>query len=248
MDRPDVISKFFRDSNSIDSGNHGRQAELGLEKKWVTHDAYFRLSTTFIGINVTDTWHLMTFHSLFPYHICQRYVHIFDELSTGMIPIQSFAGALAAQLIKLAQIEGEREIMGRKREYSILNGRSGDEESDITSTLSSDNSHDVDDVEVGLVYTMPCGKKIQDCTLIKKFVDYDGKVHTLAKFPVIQTGLKQKKRCRVQQCRVCKKETTMFCFECGKPFCFSENGRGHGRKCFHEHIPSRTSSRISTSL
>ena len=34
VDRPDVISNFFSDSNTIDCHNQVRQSELGLEKKW----------------------------------------------------------------------------------------------------------------------------------------------------------------------------------------------------------------------
>jgi hypothetical protein len=37
---PDVISKFFNDSNTIDSHNQSRQHYLGMEKFWVTTDAY----------------------------------------------------------------------------------------------------------------------------------------------------------------------------------------------------------------
>jgi hypothetical protein len=54
--RPDVISKYFNDSNVIDSHNQVRQFELGLEKRWVVKDCYFRLDTTLIGITVADSW------------------------------------------------------------------------------------------------------------------------------------------------------------------------------------------------
>jgi hypothetical protein len=32
VEHPDVISKFFNDSNTIDSHNQSRQNELGMEK------------------------------------------------------------------------------------------------------------------------------------------------------------------------------------------------------------------------
>jgi hypothetical protein len=41
VERPDVISKFSNDSNTIDSHNQSRQHDLGMEKCWVTTDAYF---------------------------------------------------------------------------------------------------------------------------------------------------------------------------------------------------------------
>ncbi len=49
VDRPDMISEFFKHSNTIDKHNQSRQSELALEKRWLTHDPYFRLLTTLIG-------------------------------------------------------------------------------------------------------------------------------------------------------------------------------------------------------
>ena len=39
--------------------NQARQFDLALEKKWVTHDAYYRLYTTMVGMTVTDTWNIL---------------------------------------------------------------------------------------------------------------------------------------------------------------------------------------------
>ena len=73
VDRPQVIDEFFNDSNSIDSNNQLRQFELALEKKWVTQDPYFRLTTTKIGMDVTDAWMLINHHGLFHASILNRY-------------------------------------------------------------------------------------------------------------------------------------------------------------------------------
>jgi hypothetical protein len=54
--RPDIISKYFKDSNVIDSHNQARQGELKLEKRWVTQDCWFRINTTLIAMTVTDCW------------------------------------------------------------------------------------------------------------------------------------------------------------------------------------------------
>ena len=43
VDRPDAVSKFFRDSNIVDKHNQSRQFDLALEKKWVTNNPYFCL-------------------------------------------------------------------------------------------------------------------------------------------------------------------------------------------------------------
>jgi hypothetical protein len=88
VDRPDVVSRFYRDSNVIDMHNQARQFELALEKKWVTLCGYFRLATTLVGIHVTDTWKLAMYHKL---------LHQ-DEMS-----IIRFAGVLSSQLVNFGK-------------------------------------------------------------------------------------------------------------------------------------------------
>ena len=56
VQRPAVISEYFKDSNVIDSHNQARQYELALEKRWITKDCYFRVNTTLLGMTVTDCW------------------------------------------------------------------------------------------------------------------------------------------------------------------------------------------------
>jgi hypothetical protein len=52
---PYVIAKYFNESNCIDMHNHARQADLKLEKKWITNDGYFCIFTTILGITVIDS-------------------------------------------------------------------------------------------------------------------------------------------------------------------------------------------------
>jgi hypothetical protein len=92
VERPDVLSKFFKDSNKLDAHNHARQDCLGLEKDWVTQDCYFRLVTTLIGINVVDTWKLAEYH------------RIINWSGNNPITAQHFAGILGRQLIAMAPI------------------------------------------------------------------------------------------------------------------------------------------------
>lgn len=61
--RPEIISRYFESSNCIDCHNQSRQHDLALEECWVTTDPYFRLSTTIIGLTVTDSWKLTRYHS-----------------------------------------------------------------------------------------------------------------------------------------------------------------------------------------
>ena len=155
VDRPEVISFFFRHFNSVDRNNHGRQFELALEKKWVTQDCYFRLTSTFYGQGVTDSKHLMVLHSLFPLSVCKRFADIGgDERS---IPLKSYAGNLAAQLLERADIVEEEERMVRKR--TIL-GLETSVSSEAETESIDDTSFDEDDVK-GITYVSALGRQFE---------------------------------------------------------------------------------------
>jgi hypothetical protein len=98
VDRPDVLSKYFQDSNCVDRHNQARQFELHLEKSWVTMDPWFRLHTTYVGINVTDCWKLGHFHSLFNNNKSNTYSNNKEET----MPIRKFAGILSKQMLDFA--------------------------------------------------------------------------------------------------------------------------------------------------
>ena len=57
--RPAILANYFKYSNCVDMHNQARQFDLALEKKWITHDAYYRLYTTMVGMTVTDTWKIL---------------------------------------------------------------------------------------------------------------------------------------------------------------------------------------------
>ena len=82
------------------------------------------------------------------------------------------------------------------------------------------------------------------CVIVRNFEDENGCIHGLAKFPVVIGATSGKKRGLVKQCDVCKKLTTCFCACCMKPLCYSFTNK-HSRTCFVDHIPNRTSVRIS---
>jgi hypothetical protein len=84
---PDAIAQFFAPSNVID---------ISFDReKWLTKNAYFYLSTTIIGINVTEAYHLANYHGAINY----------SGGGTGekKFSIQYFACILSNQLIKNAE-------------------------------------------------------------------------------------------------------------------------------------------------
>ena len=54
--RPQVIANYFKHSNKVDVRDQVRQFDIGLENKWITANPYFRLCTTQVGMNLTDSW------------------------------------------------------------------------------------------------------------------------------------------------------------------------------------------------
>jgi hypothetical protein len=74
----------------IDKYNQVRQSELGLEKRWLTQNPYFRLHTTIIGFNVVDFYKLAEHHDGINHCIPNQ-----DFKMT----MTSFAGVLANQLM-----------------------------------------------------------------------------------------------------------------------------------------------------
>ena len=99
--RPEVVSKSYKHSNSVDVHNHLRQACLKLEKKWVTLDCWFRVTTTLIGISVVDCFRLSKFHNFLPQGRVQNLID--DDLEDidgfNEVSMKNFAGILANQLL-----------------------------------------------------------------------------------------------------------------------------------------------------
>lgn len=98
VDHPDVLSKYFEDSNCVDWHNQARQFELHLGKCWVTMDPYFHLGTTFIGINITDCWKLGHYDSFFRNKKANIYTNNKEETMSTI----KFAGILTQQLLGFA--------------------------------------------------------------------------------------------------------------------------------------------------
>ena len=84
--RPDVIAKYFKHCNKVDTHNQSRQFDLALEKMWVTRCGYFRVNTTLLGMCVVDAWKTYLHHTNF------RHRH-------HNIPLMQFVGILTKDLL-----------------------------------------------------------------------------------------------------------------------------------------------------
>ena len=208
VDRPQVVSRFFDNANAVDRHNQVRQFGIKLEKKWVTDNPYFRLFTTLVGIAVTDTWKLASFHKLLTRH------------NATELPITLFSGILSKQLLQYANKIDMMEKMrvnvthgvNPKDMLSEMSGSAYTSESNVTQSKKRKFEHWVSDEPEKVYY------------------DKNNLEHALCKF-VKTRGAKGKiyRKARVCGEPGCTGQTVYFCANCG-PRCNSDKG------CFLNHI------------
>jgi hypothetical protein len=220
VDRPEVISKFFEDSNVIDTHNHVRQFELAFEKKWLTKDPFFRLTTTIIGMCVTDAWRLASVHKLI--NNSRKKVCIDDEKKMA---IKKFSGIVAFQLISTVSTLLSDDPMQVVSIFSV--GEPKDENDDISqlnSTLSSESS--------GVI------------KVLRTLTDANHKPHRLVKLPRKRTENSRHKGTMARKCKLCQErgirhDVVYYCLDCGENnnYC-SLDQHNKTRDCFMEHVRS----------
>ena len=215
VERPDCISRFFDDSNVIDSHNHVRQSELALETKWHTKDAFFRLVTTLIGMTVTDAWKLAAIHRINDSSADAFYEH-------KRMGIKLFAGALGLHLISCASQLLNNEPM--RVSVSVVSSNSLDSRISEMTNLSSSNysSTSVDS--------------------IRTLTDANKNPHRLLKLPPKQTDNARNKGTMTRKCKFCwekgiRHDVVYYCYDCGmqSSFCSPDNFN-KDRDCFAFHV------------
>ena len=210
VERPDVLSKFFKDSNKLDAHNHARQDCLGLEKDWVTQDCYFRLVTTLIGINVVDTWKLAEYH------------HIINWSGNNPISLQHFAGILGRQLIAMAPIIARQNSRFAPSSLTLPQDF-GSIVVSASDTRESFSSFSPDEEKV----VIP----------VRTLVDCNGGQHHQVAYPITkqESGRSCTKR---RACKNCasfgiRKLVRHYCITCGLSFAFCCE---EDNDCFLEHV------------
>jgi hypothetical protein len=86
---PQIMSDLFNALNIIDIGDQNRQGTLALEDALKTHEWWFRLFITILGICIVDAYYIYSFE--------YKKIHFDDE--THMRTILEFAERLSFQLI-----------------------------------------------------------------------------------------------------------------------------------------------------
>jgi hypothetical protein len=210
VDRPAVISDYFTSSNAVDKHNHARQAELKLEKHWITHNCWFRLITTILGITVTDCWKAYKHEMNSAMSVCEFSEQLAFELLNNTFSNQ--AVLFSEQLSPMEKASGleNNDSPGSKPKEVSCTARQ-----ELFSPLTTDRSTNLS----------KAGKmEMLWCELIK--------IHK----PVASSTYdKEGKRTR-SKCHICKKYKTMWqCKECGK-YIFHDGQGASNRMCHRKHI------------
>lgn len=214
VDRPQVVSNFFASSNTIDTHNQLRQDNLKLEKKWLTQSPWFRLSTTLIGIVVTNSFLLCNYHKVINVGSSEQQ----EKKNT----IQRFAGILAHQLIQMA---------------NKLDGESGSKflpETGPSFTVSA-TQHFSDISSPTLTNSFPITSATN---IIRSATDANGILHYLAKYEVTQDP-SGRKRTKMRKCKLCaeegkRRDVGQYCITCGESY--SLCNKCDERDCFGQHV------------
>ena len=224
VERPAVISDYFRDSNTIDRHNQSRQHDLALEEAWLTKKCWFRLTCSLIGIHVTDTWKLADYHGM---------INFGKKAAKKPLTIQRFAGILGHQLILNAAALSNSAVVSRFASASVPQPISvtlpGVVSAQHTATTQETISS-VSDPASNPSILIPI-RSIADCC---------GNLHHQVKLP-LQVGRNGKRYTKQRPCKFCKqtnvrRDCIYYCFTCGLSASFCCPTERCDRDCFKAHV------------
>ena len=205
-----MISKYFAASNTIDVSSQHRQHDLGLEKLWVTQNAWFRLNTTLTAMVATDCLHALQYG-------------LPSNHSWKKINMRKFASLLARNF-------REKSLLCSTAIYAGANNplpRSIATHSDVPSTVSaSDALSPVSTVTVeafGVAVASP--PAAEDAPMIPH--------HFRERHRLVEVKNKDRKTCKAIGC---SGKVANLCTACNKCFCNGEHKTTPPRWCFYWHV------------
>jgi hypothetical protein len=250
VDRPDIVSFYYKNANANDVLNHLRQGCLKLEKKWQTKSAYFRLETTRLGICVVDAFSLASHHCLFDKRVSNQLVGRQGDYWTT----QRFSGIVAKQLIVLANRLHEH---GLEMEYTMKRQLKYDGDSDSDEERNDSNGGGLgvarrqesrssskkmkityeDEKKVPMEKKPIMANKLNKAFVERSYIDCKSTLHSVIKNPnrgYDKRGWYFSRRNVCDRLR-CTNTTIYLCKECNLFLCWSSKG-GAQDSCFIQHI------------
>jgi hypothetical protein len=226
VERPEVLSNYFKQSNCVDKHNHARQYELRLEKLWKTNNCWFRIVTTIIGIVVTDCWKAYKYSCNDPkkdseYTICEFADSLaFELVHNKFCNGQQVAPTLSPLVEKQKEQEYEENTLPTQQSSSLGPGSCQrilelDNANSVVSPLTSDRTYST-------VSQIARSDQLWDTLMTSHIherndaIDCEGKI-------------------RRRKCINCRKKTQWYCVKCKVFVCPDMQGQRE-YKCFKRHI------------
>lgn len=222
IQRPAVISSYYKGANVIDVHNQLRQGILQYEKFWKTRTPWFRIITTIVfGMTLTDAF-LLTKHAVKTKHVQKMYIKDFAAaVARDLVNMICFNPKLTSSAKWLPPLTAQIQNVYAQPQ----SGRSCD-------TNFSYNFEDNSSTEIRWSSIVEKSAAVPaGCPVVPQSVLI---LHPRG----ILEFLKKKNRARRRLCADpdCKSRTQYFCLKCQKCFCCDSNEKFVGRNCYYAHI------------
>ena len=253
-------------------------------KKWVTNHPYFRLHTTLVGINTVDTYRLSNFHSILSSnHVVgfrrlaeyRRTIHddpdlplVQSEIEKNNYTMRSFAGVLAHQIVKFAEMQLDYSTLRRNIDASSLISCSQSSHAMIQETTHSQSTSSVIHIQESDNEESPILWSSQDTyrEVLDTVYDVNGNIHQAVRIGVfhqfhgdnkesLHTCKESPRLCfnhieKRSKCSSLSNKTRVMCLQCKIPLCYPLRSKSIDKKsisCFANHVHSipKTVSKVS---
>lgn len=223
--RPEIIAKYFQNSNVVDVHNQCRQFELALEKHWITKDCWFRLITTLFGICVVDCW------QGYRHHLARGH-HRHREIS-----LEDFIDMMANDMLN----NDHSKAVSQKQALVINLPEETNETSSVSQSSAVMQTSTLDDATVFSALTDFTSGMRERQPALEEIHTEEVETEMEAHEVIDVAGRKRRgERLRRGKCIDCHRKTSSFCKGCPVPkkkclkpwFC----GRRTKRPCFQNHL------------
>lgn len=221
--QPDIIARFFKYANKVDSHNHSRQGILRMEKAWVTLDGNQRIFTSLFSQTIVDAWKTMT-------------RQVGQEHPFSSMGVKDFAGVFCREVLCVKEWDNPTIDLDDTQLYD------GDDEmhqDTVEAPASPEGAPpqlqrspraSADSVRVLVVPPAGAPRVPEDFA----------KQHPWASFTKHANGKMERANCKFcNKAFKIQNKANGYCYRCGKSVAVCGNGTGNGGKsryCAYAHL------------